>query len=161
VSAAPDARVLLAFTVSLPASPARVFAAVTEGRHLERWFCDACESEPEDGGRLTMRWHRRRSQLWPYEATWTVFDEPHRCTCRGGHEGYPNRDAGEITFVVNAGAPGSVLEVHHTLPDSSEYEPFVRDFREAWPRALQRLEAYLSPAGVSAARGLPPTTDPS
>ncbi len=138
----------LTFTRPLAAPQRRVFAAVTESRHLERWFCDACESEPEDGGRLTMRWHRRRSQVWPYEATWILFDAPHRCTCRGGHEGYPNRDAGEIAFVVTAKDGGAVLEVRHTLPDSPEYEPFARRFRDDWPRALQRLEAYLAPAAV-------------
>jgi uncharacterized protein YndB with AHSA1/START domain len=136
----------LTFALTLPAPQARVFAAVTESRHLERWFCDACESEPEDGGRLTMRWHRRRSQVWPYEATWTVFEAPARCTCRGGHEGYPNRDAGEISFLVRARDAGSMLEVRHTLPDAHEYEPFARQFRDDWPRALQRLEAYLNPA---------------
>ena len=140
----------LTFALTLPAPPARVFAAVTESRHLERWFCDACESEPEDGGRLTMRWHRRRSQVWPYEATWTKFEAPERCTCRGGHEGYPNRDAGEISFLVRAREAGSMLEVHHTLPDAHEYEPFARQFRDDWPRALQRLEAYLNPSPVRA-----------
>lgn len=136
----------LNFSQPLAAPPSRVFAAVTESRHLERWFCDACESEPEDGGRLTMRWHRRRSQVWPYEATWTEFDAPHRCVCRGGHEGYPNRDAGEIAFHVVPDAGGARLEVSHTLPDAPEYEPFARQFRDDWPRALQRLVTYLTPA---------------
>ena len=135
----------LTFALPLPAPQARVFAAVTESRHLERWFCDACESEPEDGGRLTMRWHRRRSQVWPYQATWIVFDAPERCTCRGGHEGYPNRDAGEITYVVRTCEEGTILEVRHSLPDDEEYEPFLRRFRDDWPRALRRLQAYLSP----------------
>lgn len=137
----------LTFEVKLDAPPPRVFAAVTESRHLERWFCDACESEPEDGGRLTMRWHRRRSQVWPYQATWTEFAPPLRCTCRGGHDGYPNRDAGAIAFLVHARGNGAALEVRHTLPDDAAYEPFVRRFRDDWPRALQRLRAYLSPEG--------------
>jgi uncharacterized protein YndB with AHSA1/START domain len=141
--------VLLSFHLPLAAPAARVFAAVTEGRHLERWFCDACESEPEEGGRLTMRWHRRRSQVWPFEATWTVFEPPARCTCRGGHEGYPNRDAGEIAFVVSSANGGSVLEVLHTLPDEEQYEPFARRFREDWPRALHRLELYLTPTSLA------------
>lgn len=141
----------LTFALSLPAPASRVFAAVTEGRHLERWFCDACESEPEDGGRLTMRWHRRRSQVWPYEATWIEFEAPNRCVCRGGHEGYPNRDAGEIAFLVHANGGGSRLDVRHTLPDAPEYEVFARQFRDDWPRALQRLEAYLAPASARTA----------
>ena len=141
----------LTFALTIPAPQSRVFAAVTESRHLERWFCDACESEPEDGGRLTMRWHRRRSQVWPYEATWIVFDAPGRCTCRGGHEGYPNRDAGEISFTVPTADGVSTLDVRHSLPDAPEYEPFLRRFRDDWPRALKRLENYLTPAGARVA----------
>lgn len=138
----------LSFEVPLAAPPARVFAAVTESRHLERWFCDACESEPEDGGRLTMRWHRRHRQVWPYQATWTEFEAPARCACRGGHDGYPNRDAGDITFTVRPLAAGAVLEVRHTLPDEPAYEPFARSFRDDWPRALKRLSEYLQPQGA-------------
>ena len=140
----------LTFELPLAAAPHRVFAAVTESRHLERWFCDACESEAEEGGRLTMRWHRRRSQVWPYQATWVTFEAPARCTCRGGHEGYPNRDAGEITFLVRAQGAGAALEVRHTLPDAPEYEPFARRFRDDWPRALARLQSYLDPGAARA-----------
>ncbi|HTR97086.1 MAG TPA: SRPBCC family protein [Candidatus Acidoferrales bacterium] len=139
-------RIVLEFDLALLAPPARAFAAVTEGRHLERWFCDACESEAEDGGRLTMRWHRRSSTVWPYQGTWTEFDAPTRCRCRGGHEGYPRRDAGEITFVVEPHGTGALLRVRHEFPDVPEYEPFARGFRESWPRALERLRHYLAPA---------------
>ena len=133
----------LSFELELEVSPHRVFAAVTESRHLERWFCDACESEPEEDGRLTMRWHRRRRQTWPYQATWIDFEPPSRCTCRGGHEGYPGRNAGDITFTVRPNGTGATLEVRHTLPDVAEYEPFARVFRDDWPRALERLRGYL------------------
>jgi len=145
-------RIDLEFDLELAAPPARVFDAVTEGRHLERWFCDACESEAEEGGRLTMRWHRRRSEVWPYEATWTRFDPPRCCSCRGGHEGYPGRDAGEITFEVAARDGGSRLSVRHTFPDAPEYEPFARNFRDSWPRALERLRHYLAPDAARSAR---------
>ena len=138
----------LTFELELDVPRTRVFAAVSESRHLERWFCDACESEPEEGGRLTMRWHRRRSQVWPYQATWTEFAPPERCTCRGGHEGYPNRDAGEIVFLVRERPGGATLAIRHALPDAPEYEPFARRFRDDWPRALERLRGYLSPAAT-------------
>jgi uncharacterized protein YndB with AHSA1/START domain len=139
----------LAFELELEVSPHRVFAAVTESRHLERWFCDACESEPEDGGRLTMRWHRRRTQVWPYEATWIDYEPPTRCTCRGGHEGYPGGNAGDITFIVRPNGSGATLEVRHALPDDSAYEPYARTFRDDWPRALDRLRGYLSPPAAA------------
>jgi len=42
--------------------------------------------------------------------------------------------------------------VRHALPDGTEYEPIARNFREAWPRALQRLETYLDPTTVRVGR---------
>ena len=73
-----SANIVLEFDATLAAPPERVFAALTEGRHLERWFCDACESEPHEDGRLTMRWHRAYSSPWPYDATWTAIEPPRR-----------------------------------------------------------------------------------
>ena len=137
---------VLEFDVNLVAPTERVFAAITEGRHLERWFCDACESEPHEDGRLTMRWHRSGSTAWPYEATWTAFEPPRRCACRGGHQGYPNRDAGLIEFTVEGASPEARLRVRHTLPGGPEYGAIADDYRSAWPRALARLRAYLQPA---------------
>ena len=135
----------LEFDADLGAPPGRAFAAITEGRHLERWFCDACESEPEEGGRLTMRWHRPGSSSMPYEATWIEFEPPERCSCRGGHEGYPNRDAGLIEFSLAPRGEGSRLHVRHVMPGGPAYESFEAAYRGAWPRALARLARYLQP----------------
>jgi hypothetical protein len=66
-----------------------------------------------------------------------------RCTCRGGNEGYPDRDAGDITFEVRARGEGALLSVRHVVPDRHDYEPFARAFRDDWPRALARLQQYL------------------
>ncbi|MBI5170225.1 MAG: SRPBCC domain-containing protein [Candidatus Eisenbacteria bacterium] len=137
--------ITLTFDVLLSAPSERVFKAITEGRHLERWFCDACESEAHEDGRLTMRWHRLESTSWPYEATWTEFTPPSHCACIGGHQGYPNRDAGRIDFDVEAREGGATLVVRHSLPDLPEYAPHAEQYRHAWPRALARLKLYLSP----------------
>jgi len=136
----------LAFDQMLPATPGRVFAALTEGRHLERWFCDACESEPEEDGRLTMRWHRMDSSPWPYEATWVVFEPPLRCACHGGHQGYPNRDVGLMEFTLAPCEGGTRVSVRHAMPATPEYEGFAANYQEAWPRALARLARYLTPS---------------
>lgn len=138
------ANILLEFDADLAAPPERVFAAITEGRHLERWFCDACESEPHEDGRLTMRWHRAYSSPWPYEATWTVIDPPHRAACHGGHQGYPNRDAGTITFTLEAAGTGTKLRVTHEMGHPALYSNFAKGYSDAWPRALRRLSEYLS-----------------
>lgn len=136
----------LDFDIVLAVAPERVFRAISEGRHLERWFCDACESEPHEDGRLTMRWHRPFSSPWPYEATWVVFEAPRHCACAGGHQGYPNRDGGVIDFSVESDPAGARLRVRHSMPDTPDYAPFAEQYRTAWPRSLQRLAGYLTPS---------------
>ena len=138
------ANIVLEFDADLAAPPERVFAAITEGRHLERWFCDACESDPEENGRLTMRWHRAYSSPWPYEATWTVIEPPLKASCHGGHQGYPNRDAGTITFTLAASGSGTKLRVTHEMGHPALYSTFAKGYSDAWPRSLRRLAEYLA-----------------
>ncbi len=138
------ANIVLEFDADLAAPPERVFAALTEGRHLARWFCDACESDPEENGRLTMRWHRAYSSPWPYEATWTVVEPPLKASCHGGHQGYPNRDAGTITFTLAADGAGTKLRVTHEMGHPALYSTFAKGYSDAWPRSLRRLAEYLA-----------------
>jgi uncharacterized protein YndB with AHSA1/START domain len=136
---------VLAFNRLLSAPPARVFAAVTEARHLDRWFCDACESEPKPGGALVMRWSRPGGSGRPFEARWLECASPHRASFRGGHAGYPGGDAGEVAFVVEPEGDGSRLDVRHSVPPGEAHAPFLAEWQRAWPRALERLERYLTP----------------
>jgi uncharacterized protein YndB with AHSA1/START domain len=135
----------LTFTVELSAPAVRVFAALTEGRHLARWFCDACESDPVAGGRLVMHWHGERASREPYEARWTALVAPTTAAFHGGHAGYPGGDAGEVTFELEEDATGTRLTVRHALPGEGDYAPMVAAWQGAWPRALARLSGYLSP----------------
>ena len=136
----------LAFDTHLPAPPGRAFGALTEGRHIARWFCDECTSEPREGGRLVMRWTGPGASAQPFEAVWTAFSPPHGCAYQGGHPGYPDGNAGAIEFTLLEAGAGTLLHVRHTLPDRAGYGPIAVRFQVAWPRALVRLAAYLTPA---------------
>jgi len=136
----------LAFDAALAAPAERVFAALTEARHLQRWFCDTCESEPRVNGRLLMRWTRPGSSREPFEARWVEFVPPTRAGFQGGHPGYPGGNAGTVWFeLARDGAAATVLHVRHELPDRPEYAALLAPWREAWPRALERLRRHLAP----------------
>ncbi len=139
----------LELALDLLAPPSRVFAALTEARHLERWFCDFAESDPRPGGRLLMGWTKPCSSPEPYEAEWVAFDPPRLCAHEGGHSGYPDGYSGRIDLALTPAGEGTRLAVTHAFPPRREYERFVETYHLAWPKALARLEAYLTPKDVT------------
>jgi len=143
VNTASTATVLLEFRTDLGAAPARVFAALTEGPLLARWFCDRAESTPAAGGRLTLRWDRPGASAQAFEGRWVVFNKPMSCAYEGGHSGYPDGYAGRAGFELAPLGAGTVLITRHRLPARPDYEPIAAVYREAWPRALARLAACL------------------
>jgi len=147
MTSASTATVLLEFRTELAAPPARVFAALTEGERLGRWFCDQAESVPAPGGRLSMRWNRPGSSPQAFEARWVVFQPTTSCAYEGGHPGYPDSYAGRAGFELAPLGTGTVLITRHRLPARPDYEPIAAVYRGAWPRALERLVAYLDSGG--------------
>lgn len=146
---------LLEFRTEIPVPRERVFAALTEGDHLGRWFCDDASSLPAVGGRVTARWTRPGSTPQPFDGRWVVFQPPVACAYEGGHEGHPDGYGGRVGFELAVRGEGTVLITRHRLPARPDYETILADYRSAWPRALARLLAYLSPEAAS------PTAAPS
>lgn len=137
---------LLAFEATFEAPPERVFAALTQAHDLAHWFCDVCESESRANGRLMLRWTRPGSSREAFVARWVEFAPSARAAFQGGHAGYPNGDAGTVWFSLLACTNGTQLQVRHELPDGDGYEAMIEPWRAAWPRALARLQGYLTRA---------------
>ena len=144
---AASATTLLEFRTELDAPMDRVFATLTESAHLARWLSDEATSDPAAGGRVVLGWKREGSSTDPFSGRWVVFQPPTSCAFEGGHPGHPDGYGGRIGFeIAPRGATGSVLITRHRLPTRLDYEPVIADYRTAWPRALERLVAYLTPA---------------
>ncbi len=146
----------LRFVAAFATPAERVFAVLTEARHLERWFCDACECEPRPGGRLVLRWSRAGSSAEPFEARWLEFAPPLSAAFQGGHAGYPNGNAGTVWFALDREGAGTNLELRHDFPSDGEYVSQRQAWSEAWPRALARLSGYLSTSRSTAVLSAPP-----
>ena len=139
----------LTFALALAAPPARVFAAISEARHLSRWFCDQAESDPRAGGALILRWTRPGGSPEPFVARWLEFEPPEHASFEGGHAGYPGGSAGRVRFTLASGPGGGTsLSVAHEPPAGTGHDAFIDSWRSAWPRALDRLARYLAPAAA-------------
>jgi uncharacterized protein YndB with AHSA1/START domain len=64
--------------ILLPASPERVWSALTEGKQLSSWFGAEVELEPRRGGSAIFRWPEGRCR----EATVEEMDPPRRLSFR-------------------------------------------------------------------------------
>ena len=142
---------LIELTVTLAAPRERAFAALTEARHLVRWFCDECESDARAGGALVMRWSRPGATAQPFIAHWIAFDPPGSASFEGGHSGYPGGSAGTVRFTLEAPPDtGTWLVVTHETFLGPEHDELLHSWRTAWPRALGRLALYLAPGAADA-----------
>ena len=135
----------LTFETEVAAPPSRLFEALTDARHLAHWFCDRAVSDPCQGGELVLAWDGPLATREPLRGHWTILIPPVACAYRGGHSGYPDGDAGDVSFELRPMTAGTRLRTRHTMPERPEYEPFATLYRAAWPRALARLAEYLAP----------------
>jgi GTP-binding protein HflX len=141
----------LLFEATIPAGIERVFSAVTDGDHLAHWFCDAASVERGENAPIRLEWHRPGASAEPFTGRWTRWDPPAACAFEGGHAGYPDGYAGRVSFMLDEAGPGAtLLIVHHTMPDTPAYAGWIGGYRAAWPRALERLSAYVTDGAPAA-----------
>jgi uncharacterized protein YndB with AHSA1/START domain len=76
--------ILVEKSTVIPATPARLYKSLTDAKELSRWLADRVESDPQQGGQITIGFatHEKRGEyrrLIPGSEvgiSWTRFDEP-------------------------------------------------------------------------------------
>ncbi len=134
------------FHTVLTAPSPRVFAALTQAEHLARWLCDEAQSDPRGGGKVSLRWRGPEASDQPFAGEWAAFETPRCCALVGGQPEHPDGYAGRVDWTLQSADGGTLLVTRHRMPPRIEYAPFAKIYSGAWPRALERLARYLTPA---------------
>jgi uncharacterized protein YndB with AHSA1/START domain len=127
----------------LPASPAEVWDALTDGEHVSRWFGAEVEMAPRLGGQVRFRWPDGAERGAVIEALeperllvlrWLPFER--------NAEGRTRRRPGTtVRFTLGPRGEGSLLVVEETLPSPpGEWQPDAAE-PEGTPEAANHLRA--------------------
>ena len=130
----------------------RVWAVLTEGEHVGRWFCDAgAEIDLRPGGEITMRW----AEYGVGRARIVDVDPPRRFSYRWApireHWGEQpdDRNSTLVEFTLAEEADGTRLKVVESGFDALEGTDEQRrrsleDNPEGWVLQLDNLRAYVA-----------------
>lgn len=99
----------------LPGTPEQVFALLTEGAQLAKWFCDACDSDARLGGEVHAAWVDEDGEPWDRVGVWAEFDVPFRLTLRW----LPVQTAADLALT---GDQQVVVPAADAAPSEPEYD---------------------------------------
>jgi uncharacterized protein YndB with AHSA1/START domain len=128
--------------IVLPASPAEVWVALTDGNDVSRWFGAEVEIAPRLGGQVRFRWPDGVERGAVIEAL-----EPDRLLVlrwlpfyRDAEGRTRRRPATTLRFTLAPRDEGTMLVVEETLPPPGEWPPDAVD-PGGVPEAAHRLRA--------------------
>jgi uncharacterized protein YndB with AHSA1/START domain len=147
----------------LPGTPEQVFALLTEGAHLARWFCDACDSDAQLGGEVHASWTDEDDEPWDRVGVWVEFDAPYRLTLRWlpvqtaadlANPEAPPADPeahDELKFAIAPHPMGAMLTVLSPPPQvetQMRWEVLEEATQRGWQQCFQLLEQLLAECQV-------------
>ncbi len=133
--------------IFVDAPVARVWAIITEARHIKEWFAfDGAEIDLRPGGALVMTWKEHGA----YHARIEDVDPPYRFSYRWARLPEQEPRAGDstlVTFTMTPEGKGTRLHVVESgfreldLPEAEQAQ-WVADNTQGWSGGFDALTAY-------------------
>lgn len=126
----------------IPASPAEIFAAISDPARLARWWGPAgftntfetCEFKP--GGRWVFTMHGPDGKDYPNESTFSEIDPPHRVVIQHTCEPFFT-----LTITLAPSPTGTLLTWHQDFENPDFAQNFLHILQPANEQNLDRLTA--------------------
>lgn len=139
--------------VVVDASPDRVWAIVTDPRHVARWFSDEAEIDLRPGGAMLLTWHGQGT----YQGRVDVVDPPRRFAFRWLRREDNDPDGGTSTlveFILEREGPGTRLCVIESgfrglAWAEEDKDRYAGENADGWVHELNQLRDYVAGRGTS------------
>lgn len=142
-----DAEIRHATAIAAPRE--RVFAALTEPEHLDRWFTTGAQVDLRPGGIFHWRWHDWGPDRVTGEDPAPIIEvsSPERLVFRWHPQGQEHPTTVELTLEERDG--GTVIRVHERgYLDTADGRRAFADCAAGWGEALTLLKLYVE-SGVT------------
>jgi uncharacterized protein YndB with AHSA1/START domain len=137
--------------VVIDAPPDRVWAIVTDPRHVARWFSDEAEIELRSGGAMLLRWHGHGTYRGRVEAV----DPPHRFAFRWLRREHDDGSSTLVEFILAPEGSSTRLRVvesgfQRLAWAEDEKARYAGENADGWVHELNQLRDYAAGLGSSA-----------
>ncbi|MBX3388980.1 MAG: SRPBCC domain-containing protein [Phycisphaeraceae bacterium] len=136
----------------IPASPARIFRALTVATELERWLFSDVETQPHKGGMYKMRWRSATDHSRDHDRFGRYLEIEHDRKVVFEWKGDPSQNLGlgdiqstVVTITLTPEGGGTMVKlVHSGWPTDTSGQDWAGKHHDGWSFYLENLANYLT-----------------
>lgn len=137
---------IIELSISVKASAAEIWRALTDSDELENWWSDDMSLEPKVGGKFSEPWEDDKRNKHLASGKVLGVKNQKEITFTWTEQEWPKEAKTECTIKIDDKGQGRVITIKHsgweTLPADMQKQQ-IKDFKVGWNYHLKELKAYL------------------